>query len=133
MAEAGVSGDDGLRVQVVAVLFGHHVLSSVIGQLVGRQVGRVLARVVNAQVLCLLFKVVKHVLLRRLDVQVAPVEVDFLLLLGQGLLELLQLLAHALVGAPHCPLVAVVVLIDKDAGPEVVSRLAGLDDSLVGL
>jgi hypothetical protein len=68
-----------------------------------------------------------------LNVQVAPVEVDFLLLLGQSLLKLLQLLAHALVGAPHGALVAVVVLVDENAGPKVVCRLAWLDGTFVGL
>jgi len=51
---------------------------------------------------------------------VTSVEVDLLLLLGKGLLKLLQLLAHSLVRAPHGSLVAVVVLVDKDAGPEVI-------------
>lgn len=120
MAEAWISRDDRLRVQMVAVLLSHDVLSSVIGQLVGSEVGRVLACMVHAQVLGLLFEVVQHVLLCRLNVYVTSVEVDLLLLLGKGLLKLLQLLAHSLVRAPHGSLVAVVVLIDKDAGPEVI-------------
>jgi hypothetical protein len=79
-----------------------------------------LARMVYAEVLWLFFEIIQYVLFCRLNVHVTSVEVNLLFFLCKGLLKLLELLAHALIRASDSSLVAVVVLVDKDARPELI-------------